>query len=232
LEVRLKLSTATLLRHCAAECIGTFGLVFAGCGAIIINDLTGGTVTHIGISITFGLAIATMVFATGHLSGGHINPAVTLALAMTRNFPWHKVPAYWSAQLLGALTAAMLLHWLFGNIASLGTTAPAGSSAQSLGLEMVLTFLLMFVIMAVATDSRAAGGVAALAIGAVIGLEATFAGPISGASMNPARSLGPAIISGNLGHLWIYLVGPISGASLGAFAYNMIRGDESGRTST
>jgi MIP family channel proteins len=209
-----------------AELVATFALVFAGCGAIIIDTTSHGQVTHVGIAITFGLIIAAMIYATGHISGAHINPAVTLAFALTRHFPLVRVPLYWLAQLVGALLAALLLRALFGNVAHLGTTLPAGSDGQSLVLEMVLTFFLMFVIMAVATDNRAVGQAAALAIGGTVLLDAMFGGPISGASMNPARSLGPALVSGTLSHLWIYILGPASGALLGAFAYELARGEE------
>ena len=178
--------------------------------------------------VTFGLIIAAMIYATGHISGAHINPAVTLAFAVTRHFPLVRVPLYWLAQVAGALLAALLLRALFGNVAHLGTTLPAGGDGQSLVLEMVLTFFLMFVIMAVATDDRAVGQAAALAIGGTVLLDAMFGGPISGASMNPARSLGPAVVSGTLSHLWIYILGPVVGALAGAFAYELARGEEPG----
>jgi MIP family channel proteins len=207
-----------------AELVATFALVFAGCGAIVIDTTSHGQVTHVGVAITFGLIIAAMIYATGHISGAHINPAVTLAFALTRHFPFVRVPLYWLAQLAGALLAALALRALFGNVAHLGTTLPAGSDGQSLVLEMVLTFFLMFVIMAVATDDRAVGQAAALAIGGTVLLDAMFGGPISGASMNPARSLGPALVSGTLSHQWVYIVGPLSGALLGAFTYELARG--------
>lgn len=220
------------LQRAAAEFVGTFGLVFAGCGAIIIDATTGGAITHVGVALTFGLIIATMIYATGHISGAHFNPAVTLAFAATRHFPLALVPAYLAAQFGGAIAASIVLRLLFGNVANLGTTLPAGGAGQSLALETVLTFFLMFVIISVATDTRAVGQAAALAIGGTVGLEAMFAGPISGASMNPARSLAPALVSGTWTAQWLYLVGPIVGALLGAFAYQFIRGEHANTTPT
>ena len=221
------MKTATIGPY-IAELVATFALVFAGCGAIIVDTTSHGQVTHVGVAITFGLIIAAMVYATGHISGAHINPAVTLAFALTRHFPLVRVPLYWFAQLSGTLLAALLLRALFGDVAHLGTTLPAGTDGQSLVLEMVLTFFMMFVIMAVATDDRAVGQAAALAIGGTVLLDAMFGGPISGASMNPARSLGPALVSGTLAHLWVYFVGPIAGALLGAFTYELARREEPG----
>jgi MIP family channel proteins len=217
------------LQRAAAEFVGAFGLVFAGCGAIIIDTTTGGAVTHVGVAATFGLIIATMIYATGHISGAHFNPAVTLAFAATRHFPLVLVPAYLAAQFGGAIAASAALRLLFGNVANLGATLPAGGVGQSLALEAVLTFFLMFVIISVATDTRAVGQAAALAIGGTVGLEAMFAGPISGASMNPARSLAPALVSGMWTAQWLYVVGPIVGAILGAFAYQCIRGEHIGK---
>jgi len=206
-----------------AEMIGTFGLVFAGAGAIVINTETGGTVGHIGIGLTFGLIVMTMIYATGHISGAHINPAVTIAFWAARHFPTRLVSIYLVAQLLGAIAASLALRGMFGNVAALGTTLPRERDSQSFVLEIVLTFFLMFVIMAVATDTRAVGQAAALAIGGTVGLEALFAGPISGASMNPARSLAPALVSGTWDSQWLYVAGPIVGALLGAFAYTLLR---------
>ena len=212
------------LQRAGAEFIGTFGLVFAGCGAIVIDSVSGGAVTHVGVALTFGLIITAMIYATGHISGAHFNPAVTLAFAATRHFPLALVPVYLAAQFGGAIVASLGLRFLFGNVAHLGTTLPTGSARQSLGLETVLTFFLMFVIISVATDTRAVGQAAALAIGGTVGLEAMFAGPICGASMNPARSLAPALVSGTWTAQWLYVVGPIAGALLGALAYQALRG--------
>lgn len=208
-----------------AEFIATFALVFAGCGAIVVDTLTHGAITHVGVAASFGLVIGVMIYAIGHISGAHINPAVTLAFALTRHFPLPRVPLYWLAQLLGAAGAAWLLRVLFGDVAHLGATLPSGGDGQSLVLEIVLTFFLMFVIMAVATDDRAVGQAAALAIGGTVLLDAMFGGPISGASMNPARSFGPALASGAWSHYWVYVAGPVAGALLGAFSYEVVRGE-------
>jgi MIP family channel proteins len=213
-----------IARRAGAELVGTFCLVFAGCGAIIANTLANGAVTHVGISLVFGLIIAAMIYACGHLSGAHFNPAVTLAFTLTRHFPTKLLPVYWFAQLAGALLGAAALLVLYGNTARLGATVPAGPAWQSLVLEIVLTFILMFVIMAVATDTRAAGQAAALAIGGTVGLDALFGGPVSGASMNPARSLGPALVAGGAPDQWVYIVGPMVGAIAGAFVYQLLRG--------
>lgn len=206
-----------------AEAIGTFGLVFAGTGAVVINSETGGTVGHVGIGLTFGLIVMTMIYATGHISGAHLNPAVTIAFWAARHFPTRLVPLYLVAQLLGAIAASLALRGMFGNIAALGATLPREGDGQSFVLEMILTFFLMFVIVAVATDTRAVGQAAAIAIGGTVGLEALFAGPISGASMNPARSLAPALVTGTWDSQWLYVAGPIIGALLGAFAYTLLR---------
>ena len=214
-----------LLRRCGAEFVGTFALVFAGAGAIVINAQESNVITHIGIAATFGLVIMVMIYAVGHISGAHFNPAVTLAFASARHFPAREVVPYWIAQFGAAIAAASVLRMMFGNVAELGSTQPSGSMLQSFWLEIILTFGLMFVIVSVATDTRAVGQAAAIAIGGTVGLAAMFGGPISGASMNTARSLGPALVSGEFSALWIYILAPPIGAVLGALTYGVIRGE-------
>jgi MIP family channel proteins len=213
-----------LARLLVAEAIGTFALVFAGCGAIMVDAKTN-QLGHIGVAITFGLVIMFGIYAVGHISGAHFNAAVTLAFALTRHFPWPRAAAYWAAQFIGAVSAAALLRVSLGNIAHVGATYPSGLDGQSFLWELVMTFFLMFVILAVATDTRAVGEAAAIAIGGTIGLDAMFGGPISGASMNPIRSLAPGLISGDLHAIWIYLTAPILGAALGGLAYQFVRGE-------
>jgi MIP family channel proteins len=214
------------LRALVAEAIGTFALVFAGCGAIMVDAKTH-ELGHVGVAITFGLVIMFGIYAVGHISGAHFNPSVTFAFALSRHFPWTRAFGYWVAQLIGALAAAAVLRGSLGNIADVGATLPSGSQVQSFLWELVLTFFLMFVIMAVATDTRAVGEAAAIAVGGTVLFDAMFGGPISGASMNPARSTGPALVSGNLHALWLYIVAPICGASLAALAYQFVRGEQS-----
>jgi len=216
---------ASLWAAALAEGIGTFGLVFAGCGAIMIDVESHGQITHVGVGLVFGLIITVMIYAFGHISGAHFNPAVTLAFVVARHFPLRRLWVYWSAQLVGAILAALCLRLLLGNVAYLGTTLPAGNGGawQSFAFEALLTFFLMVVIMAMATDTRAVGQAAALAIGATVALEALFAGPISGASMNPARSLGPALVSGTWTAQWVYLIAPFLGAIVGALVYRWMR---------
>lgn len=200
------------MKRYMAEGIGTFILVFAGTGAIVVNDVSGGVITHSGIALTFGLAVMAMVYAVGDVSGAHINPAVSLGFWAARRLPGRQVPAYILSQCAGALAASGLIRLLFVEHDGIGATMPAGSLGQSFVLEIVLTGILMFVILCVSTGSQEKGITAGAAIGAVIMFEAMFAGPISGASMNPARSLGPAIVGGNWQHLWIYLLAPVIGA--------------------
>jgi aquaporin Z len=207
----------------AAECFGTFCLVFAGAGAIVVNEVSGGQVTHVGIALTFGLIVMTMIYAVGDVSGAHLNPAVTLGFALASRFAFRQVPGYLVAQCFGAVLAAGLLRALFPTSAGLGETIPAGPAWQSLLLEGVLTAILMLVILRVSTGPKEKGITAAIAVGGVVGLEAMFAGPISGASMNPARSLGPAIVNWNLGALWVYLAAPVLGAALGVAIERALR---------
>ena len=212
------------MRALLAEAIGTFALVFAGAGAIMVDAETQ-ALGRVGVALTFGLVIMAMIYAVGHISGAHFNPAVTFAFSLTRHFPWNRALGYWLAQLAGAILAALLLRASLGDLADVGATLPSGSDGQAFLWEVVLTFFLMFVIMAVATDTRAVGEAAAIAIGGTVGLDAIFGGPISGASMNPARSIGPALVAGELGSLWLYIAAPLVGAALGAFAYQIVRGE-------
>ncbi len=193
-----------------AEAIGVFCLVFCGCGAIMVDAKSGGP-GEVGIALAFGLAIMVMIYAVGHVSGAHLNPAVSLAFGLSRHFPLRRVGFYWVAQCAGAIAAAAVLRGSLGDVANVGATTPSGSDAQSFLWEVVLTFFLMFVIMAVATDTRAVGEAAAIAIGGTVALGALVGGPVSGASMNPARSLGPALVSGTFDALWVYLVAPAAG---------------------
>ena len=214
------------MKRFVAEAIGTFALVFAGTGALVVDDLGQGVVSHVGVALTFGLAVTAMIYAVGDISGAHINPAVTFGFWLARRFPGADVIPYVLSQLSGAAAASLLVRALFGAHSTLGATIPAGSAGQSLGLETVLTFLLMFTILSVATGAKEKGITAGLAIGAVVGLAALFAGPISGASMNPARSLAPAIVSGQLQHTWVYLLGPVAGSALAVAACRCSRGPE------
>lgn len=219
-----RLSGKLLLKRAAAELLGTYGMVFAGTGAIMIDSLSGGKVTHLGIGITFGLIVAAMIFTFGSISGAHINPAVTLAFALTRRLRWTVAACYVPAQLVGGILASLTLYYLLGPAANMGATLPAGSVEQSLALEVILTFILMAIIMSLSLEPRIAGPVTALAIGGTVGLEAIFAGPISGASMNPARSLAPALVGWEWYGHWAYWVGPITGAALGAATICWLKG--------
>jgi MIP family channel proteins len=215
-----------LIRRAAAEGIGVFALVFAGCGAIIAEAEHPGSLGTVGIALVFGLIVMAMIYATGHLSGAHLNPAVTVAFVVTRHFPRGEALAYLAAQLAGALVAAGLLAAIWpSDPAALGTTVPTVGIGSAFAYETVLTAFLAFVILAVATDTRAVGAAAAIAIGGTVGLDALFGGPITGASMNPARSIGPALVSGELHDLWIYIAAPLVGAIIGAVAYQVIRGE-------
>jgi aquaporin Z len=198
----------------AAEAIGTFCLVFAGTGAIIVNDVSGGAVSPVGISLTFGLVVMAMIYAVGDVSGAHINPAVTLGFWVARRLPGPTVLPYIASQLIGAFAASALMRLLFTHT-TLGATHPAGSVMQSFILETVLTAMLMFVILGVAIGPKEKGLLAGVAIGGVIAFEALFAGPICGASMNPARSIAPAVVSGSVSDLWIYIAAPTIGAAIG-----------------
>ncbi len=202
------------MKRYLAEAIGTFALVFCGTGAIIVNQQSGGVIGHAGVAATFGLIVTAMIYTFGRISGAHFNPAVTIAFSLAKLFKWKEVPAYITAQLAGAFFASLLLKFLFPTNETLGTTLPAGTQMQSFILEIVLTFFLMLVILFTSQGSKEVGLMAGIAIGATVLLEAMFAGPICEASMNPARSIAPAVISGHLAALWLYIAAPILGAGL------------------
>ncbi|WP_391593341.1 MIP/aquaporin family protein [Winogradskyella sp.] len=210
-----------------SECIGTFAMVFCGCGAMTVNEITGGSITHVGVAITWGLIVMAMIYAFGELSGAHFNPAVTIGFAVAKKFSWKKVPQYIIAQAIGAFIAIALLWVLFPESQSFGHTYPAEGFApyKAFIFELILTFFLMVVIINVSTGSKEIGTMAAIAVGAVILLEAMFAGPMTKASMNPARSLAPAVISGNLQHLWLYLTAPFIGAILAVISCKLVKED-------
>ena len=210
-----------------SEIIGTFAMVFCGCGAMTINEITGGSVTHVGIAITWGLIVMAMIYAFGETSGAHFNPAVTVAFAFAKKFSWKDVPKYLFAQTIGAFLAIFILWFLFPESESFGHTYPADGFEpyKAFVLELILTFFLMVVIINVSTGSKETGTMAAIAVGSVILLEAMFAGPMTKASMNPVRSLAPAIISGNLQHLWLYLSAPFIGAILAVLSCKLIKDD-------
>ncbi|MFD0893875.1 MIP/aquaporin family protein [Luteolibacter ambystomatis] len=200
------------MKRLLAECLGTFILVFAGTSAIVVNHTTGSVIGHAGIALVFGLVVLAMIHTFGDVSGAHLNPAVTLGFAAARRFPLNEVPGYLLAQFGGAITASMAVKLLFPQSITLGATLPSGGWQQSFILEAILTFILMLVILSVSTGAKEKGITAGIAIGGVVALEAMFAGPICGASMNPARSLGPALVSGHLDSLWIYLTATVLGA--------------------
>ncbi len=216
------MTKSTLTNKLVAEAIGTFALVFAGCGAIVVNDVRDGAVTHVGIALTFGLVVMTMIYAVGDVSGAHLNPAVTIGFWAARRLDSASVIPYIVAQLVGAFLASGSLRLLFPRHETLGSTVPFGSWHQSFFLEVVLTALLMFVILCVSSGAKEKGIMAGAAVGAVIGLEALFAGPISGASMNPARSLAPAVVSADLQYVWLYLTAPVIGALLAVFGCRFV----------
>ena len=211
------------MKKYAAEFIGTFALVFAGTGAIVINEVSHGAITHVGIALTFGLIVLVMIYTLGDISGAHINPAVTIGFWLSRQLAGREVLPYIVSQSAGALAASGIVRLLFPDNRLLGATQPAGAALQSFVLEFLLTALLMFVILAVSTGAREKGITAGIVVGSVIALEAMFAGPISGASMNPARSLGPALVSGQIANLWIYLTAPVIGAGFGVLCCRCIR---------
>ncbi|MDB5053037.1 MAG: family channel protein [Bacilli bacterium] len=210
-----------LRKKLIAEFIGTYFLVFAGTGAVVIDAMTK-SLTHMGIAMTFGLVVMAMIFTFGHISGAHFNPAVTIGFWVHRDITLFEAINYIVTQLLAALLASLSLFYMFGNVANLGATLPAHSWQQSFVLEFILTFVLMMVIFGSAVHKKASQSFAGIAIGATVGLEAMFAGPISGASMNPARSIGPALISGATDHLWIYIAATILGSVVSAFVFRIL----------
>lgn len=212
----------SLTRRAVAECIGTFGLVFIAAGAAMVDELSNGGIGIIGNALASGLIVAAMVYATGHISGAHINPAVTLGFALVRRISLRDAGIYWVAQMVGAIVAAALLRLLLGKVGIMGGHAITIDPAQAVGVEIALTFLLMFVTMAVATDKRAVGRAAGIAIGATVTVDILVGGPLTGGSMNPARTTGPAILAANWQDLWVYWVGPPVGAALAALLYTWL----------
>lgn len=211
------------MKRYISEFIGTFAMIFCGTGAMTINEVTGGDVTHVGIAMTWGLIVMAMIYAFGETSGAHFNPAVSIAFAYAKKFSWREVPKYILAQVLGAFSASLILWFLFPSSEILGATIPTVDVWRAFVLEFLLTFFLMVVIINVSTGSKEIGAVAGIAIGAVVLLEAMFAGPITNASMNPARSIAPAFVSGNLQHLWMYIIAPILGALLAVISCKMVK---------
>jgi len=214
------------MKNYLAEIIGTFAMVFCGCGAMTINEITGGDVTHVGIAISWGLIVMAMIYAFGEVSGAHFNPAVTIGFAFAKKFEWRRVPKYIFSQVIGALLACFLLWFLFPESISYGHTYPAMGFEpyKAFILELILTYILMVVIINVSTGGKEIGTMAAIAVGGVILLEAMFAGPMTKASMNPARSLAPALVSGNLQHLWLYLTAPFVGAIMAVYSCKLVKG--------
>lgn len=208
-----------------SEFIGTFSMIFCGTGAMTVNEVTGGDVTHVGIAITWGLIVMAMIYAFGETSGAHFNPAVTIAFAYAKKFAWKEVPKYIIVQVLGALTASLILWYLFPSSEYLGATIPTVDVGRAFVMELLLTFFLMVVIINVSTGSKEIGIIAGIAVGAVVLLEAMFAGPITNASMNPARSIAPAIVAGKMQHLWMYILAPILGAILAVISCKMVKED-------
>ncbi|HEY4263629.1 MAG TPA: aquaporin [Schlesneria sp.] len=211
-------------RKLSAELFGTFALVFAGTGAIVINDVSGGTVTHVGISLTFGMIVMAMIFALGGVSGAHLNPAVTIGLFAARRMEGRMVVAYGASQFFGAFLGSVVLCMMFPGHPTLGATIPAGSTIQAFSLEFLLTMILMFVVLSMSEGSKEQRGLIGLVVGSVVALEALFAGPITGASMNPARSMAPAVVTGCFEYLWVYLTAPVAGALAGVAVCSLVHG--------
>jgi aquaporin NIP len=207
-----------------AEIIGTFSMIFCGCGAMVINDFTGGTITHPGVAITWGLIVMAMIYAFGDISGAHFNPAVTIGFAIAKKFSWNEVPKYIVGQFIGAMAASLILLYLFPE-SDLGATLPTIEPMKVFIIELLLSFFLMVVIINVSTGSKEIGPIAGIAIGSVILLEAMFAGPLTKASMNPIRSLAPALVSGNFTYLWVYLTAPFVGMFLAVSSCRLVKSD-------
>lgn len=211
------------MRSYLAECLGTFALIFCGTGAVIVNNISGGSLGHLGVSITFGLLVMSLIYSFGAISGAHFNPAVSIAFALAKRFPKERLLGYISAQIIGATLASLALKLLFPGQASLGATLPSGTHIQSFILEVILTFFLMLVIFQVATGSKEQGMFAGVAIGGMVTMAALFAGPICGASMNPARTIGPGLVSGQMEGLWIYMTAPVVGAALATLTWKYFK---------
>ena len=214
------------LKHATAEALGTFVLVLAGTAAIAVNDLYGGAIGHAGIALAFGMVVMVMIYAIGDISGAHMNPAVTVAFWVSKRLAGEKVLPYVAAQFTGAIAASILVSIWFPAHETLGATVPSGALLQSLTVEIVATAILMFVILGVSEGAREKGIMAGVAVGGTVALMALVFGPVSGASMNPARSLGPALVSGELGVIWLYFAGPLAGALLAVPACRMIGREE------
>jgi len=213
------------MRKYISESIGTFSMIFCGTGAMTINEVTSGDVSHVGIAITWGLIVMAMIYAFGEISGAHFNPAVTIAFAYAKKFEWKEVPKYILAQCIGAVAASSILLFLFPDSEFLGGTIPSIDSSKAFVLELILTYFLMVVIINVSTGSKETGTMAGIAIGGVVLLEAMFAGPVTNASMNPARSFAPALLSGNWQHQWLYFIAPVIGALLAVLTCKLVKPD-------
>ncbi|GLJ31320.1 hypothetical protein SUGI_0628340 [Cryptomeria japonica] len=218
-----RLPSAEFIKKLGAEMIGTFFLIFSGCGSVLVDKKTDGSITHLGVSIVWGLTVMLLIYSVGHISGAHFNPSVTVAFATVNRFPVKEIPGYIVAQLVGSISAGFVLRLMFGDISHIAATVPSGSNMQSFVLEFLITFLLMFVVCGVGTDTKAVGELGGLTIGATVAMVVIVAGPISGASLNPARTLGSAIAGNKYTGIWIYMVAPVLGAIAGTWTYNLIR---------
>ncbi len=220
------LQLSHFMKRCLAEFLGTYALLFACTGSAIVNQESHGVITHVGLAITCGLIVMSMIYAFGELSGAHLNPAVSIAFTLAGRFPPKQLVPYIVSQLAGGIAASVTLKFMFPASVLLGSTLPSGSDLQSLVMEFILTFFLMLVIINVASGSKEQGMFAGLAIGAVVALEVMFAGPVSGGSMNPVRSFAPALVSGRLEHLWIYLAAPVAGAAAAIPVFKILKSSD------